>query len=122
MASPAWLGGIALAVLLPGCQALNLAVPLPHDAPLRPEDCGWESDTPLAFAGWASAADFGDLAQGLSPSSRVFAIVTRDAVDLPRIGGTGGTIHGRAFCATDQARSAISMTIVPDDWEFGDRP
>ncbi len=89
-------------------------VSLPGDAPLKPSDCGWPRDTPLAFAGWAAAADLGaeQIVQG-DPRALVYALVTRDPVELrPMI---GSPMVERGFCALRQDGSQVESG-VPGDW------
>jgi hypothetical protein len=89
-------------------------VNLPADAPLKPSDCGWPSDTPLAFAGWATIADLdaGQIIQG-NPLAHVYALVTRDPVELhPMI---GSPMVERGFCALRQDGSQVESG-VPDEW------
>ena len=92
------------------------SVSLPAGAPLKPTDCGWPSETPLAFAGWATIADLGaeQMIQG-DPRAHVFALVTRDPVELqPMI---GSPMLGRGFCALRQDGSQVESG-VPDEWAF----
>ena len=98
------------------------AVPvrLPADSPLKPTDCGWPSETPLAFAGWATIADLGaeQIIQG-DPLAHVFALVTRDRVELrPMI---GSPMLERGFCALRQDGSQVESG-VPGDWAFRGTP
>jgi len=79
---------------------------------------GWPASPPLAFAGWATFAEIGrpELAppDGLE---RVFALVTRDAIDQPLLGGPG-VVHGRGLCVL-QADGSIGVSSVSDDWTLG---
>ncbi len=47
-------------------------------------------------------------------TERVFALVTRDAIDQPRLGG-GSAVHGRGLCVLREDGS-IGVSTVPDDW------
>jgi len=95
-----------------GCQLLRPSVPLPAGAPLTPAACGWDPATELAFAGWASLAEL----QFADDADRVFAIVSRDAID--QLGfGRAGQMHGRGICFLSEDGS-LSMSTVADDWTF----
>jgi hypothetical protein len=95
-------------------------VSLPVDSPLKPTDCGWPSGAPLAFAGWATIADLGaeQIIQG-DPLAHVFALVTRDPIELrPMI---GSPMLERGFCALRQDGSQVESG-VPGDWAFRGTP
>ena len=91
-------------------------VVLPVNAPLEPTDCGWPATTPLAFAAYATVGDLdaGQIIQG-SPNEHVYALVTRDPVELhPMI---GSPVLGRGFCALRRDGSQTE-SAVGADWTF----
>jgi hypothetical protein len=91
-------------------------VSLPADAPLTLSDCGWPSETPIAFAGFATVADLqaSQIIQG-SPLAHVYALVSRDPVELhPMI---GSPMLERGFCALRQDGAQVESG-VPSDWAF----
>lgn len=101
------------ALAVAGCSAFTPTVLLPSDAPLTAAMCGgWPADPPLAFAGWATSAQL-DTVLPLK-SDRVFALVTRDAIDQPRLGGSG-VVHARGLCL-ELPNGDIAVGTVPDDW------
>jgi hypothetical protein len=105
---------IVLAV--PSMPATPPTVILPDNAPLKPTDCGWPATTPLAFAGYATVADLDaeQITQG-SPNEHVYALVTRDPVELvPMI---GSPMLERGFCALRQDGSQTE-SAVGADWTF----
>ena len=97
-------------------SATTAQVVLPVNAPLEPTDCGWSATTPLAFAGYATVADL-DAAQIIhaSPNEHVYALVTRNPVELvPMI---GSPMLERGFCALRQDGSQTE-SAVGADWTF----
>lgn len=91
-------------------------VVLPVNAPLEPTDCGWSATTPLAFAAYATVGDLdaGQIIQG-SPKEHVYALVTRDPVEVvPMI---GSPMLERGFCALRQDGSHTE-SAVGADWTF----
>ena len=91
-------------------------VVLPVNAPLAPTDCGWSATTPLAFAAYATVGDLdaGQIIQG-SPNEHVYALVTRDPVELhPMI---GSPMLERGLCALRQDGSQTE-SAVGADWNF----
>ena len=91
-------------------------VVLPALAPLKPADCGWPATTPLAFAAFATVAnlDAEQIIHG-DPGQHVFALVTRDQLELhPMI---GSPTEARGFCALS-ADGHETESGVPDNWTF----
>jgi hypothetical protein len=113
------LGPAALQPILepaPTQSATTAPVILPGNAPLEPTDCGWPATTPLAFAGYATVADLdaGQISQG-SPNEHVYALVTRDPVEVvPMI---GSPMLERGLCALRQDGSQTE-SAVGADWTF----
>lgn len=107
---------IALALLVSACQSPGPTVTLPPGAPLTAARCpGWPASPPLAFAGWATRYELGlSEAAPDDGTARVFALVTRDAIDQPSLGAPGD-FRGRGICLL-QANGSIEQTAVPDDW------
>ena len=100
----------------PTTSPTPVPVVLPVDAPLGPADCGWPATTPLAFAAYATVGDLdaGRIIQG-SPNEHVYALVTRDPVELhPMI---GSSMLERGFCALRQDGSQTE-SAVGADWTF----
>lgn len=90
------------------------AVVLPVNAPLEPTDCGWSATTPLAFAAYATLGDL-DAGQIGSPNEHVYALVTRDPVEVvPMI---GSPMLERGFCALRQD-GLQTESAVGADWTF----
>ena len=101
-------------------SATTAPVVLPVNAPLEPTACGWPATTPLAFAGYATVADLdaGQIIQD-SPNEHVYALVTRDPVELvPMI---GSPMLERGFCAIRQDGSQTE-SAVGADWTFNGMP
>ena len=100
----------------PTTSATTAPVILPGNAPLEPTDCGWPATTALAFAGYATIADL-DAAQIIqgSPNEHVYALVTRDPLELvPMI---GPPMLERGFCAIRQD-GLQTESAVGADWTF----
>ena len=91
-------------------------VVLPANAPLEPADCGWPPTTPLAMAAYATVGDLdaGQIIQG-SPNEHVYALVTRDPVELHTM--IGSPMLERGFCALRQDGSQTE-SAVGADWTF----
>jgi hypothetical protein len=118
--------GVGISQLGPALQPIFKPAPtppataapviLPGNAPLKPTDCGWPATTPLAFAGYATVADLdaGQIIQD-SPNEHVYALVTRDPVELvPMI---GSPMLQRGFCAIRQDGSQTESGVGAD-WTF----
>jgi hypothetical protein len=103
----------------PTTSATTAPVSLPGDVPLEPADCGWPATTPLAFAGYATVGDLG--AAGIilgSPNEHVYALVTRDPVELrPR---TGSPMLARGSCVfrQDGLQTESAVGAIGADWTF----
>jgi hypothetical protein len=100
----------------PATSATPLPVVVSLNAPLEPTDCGWPPTTPLAFAAYATVGDLdaGQIIQG-SPNEHVYALVTRDPVELhPMI---GSPMLERGLCALRQDGSRTE-SAVGADWTF----
>jgi len=98
----------------PTTSATTVPVVLPVNAPLEPTDCGWSATTPLAFAAYATVGDL-DAGQIGSPNEHVYALVTRDPVEVvPMI---GSPMIERGFCALRQDGSHTE-SAVGADWTF----
>jgi hypothetical protein len=105
-----------MATSRPASTPTAAPVILPADAPLKPSDCGWQASTPLAFAGWATVTDL-DASQliGGNPLAHVYALVSRDPVELHPMIGSPMLAHG--FCAIRQD-GLQTESGVRDDWTF----
>ena len=100
----------------PTTSATTVPVVVPLNAPLEPTDCGWSATTPLAFAAYATVRDLdaGQIIQG-GPNEHVYALVTRDPVEVaPMI---GSPMLERGFCALRQDGSQTESTVGAD-WAF----
>jgi hypothetical protein len=100
----------------PTTSATTTPVVLPVNAPLEPTDCGWPATTPLTFAAYATVGDLdaGQIIKG-SPNKHVYALVTRDPVEVvPMIGSPR---LERGFCALRQDGSQTE-SAVGADWTF----
>lgn len=101
--------GLAVAA----CSLVRPTAVLPPNAPLSLAECGWSAGTPLAFAGWATLAELGRSAGLHGGDERVFAIVSRDRIELhPMIGPSR---MARGYCARG-LDGQLEQSGVPDDW------
>jgi len=107
---------VAFGLVAIGCQVFRPTVTTPIGSPLTAAMCqGWPVSPPLAFADWTTFEELGfEALDEPRRSERVFALVTRDAID--QIGfGDGGSVHGRGLCVLHQDGS-VYVSTVPDDW------
>lgn len=90
-------------------------VPLPSNAPDL-ASCSWfRADTPLAFADWIELGRLGmPDSRGVHASERVFAIVSKDRVELRPMIGPPISVRGICFSRTD---GSLGETGVPDNWQ-----
>ena len=96
--------------------AADVSGSLPLGAPFSLIECGWPEGTSLAFAGWLTNAQLGSVdVTGLQDGSeRVFAIVSRDRIELRPM--VGPSIWARGYCALS-TDGHLTETSVDDDWQ-----
>jgi hypothetical protein len=84
---------------------------LPGGPPLTLEDCGWPTDTELAFEGWSTEAGLG-LQKSDPTGARRYWLISEEAVPFTTTRGEG-MARGACSVGEDGLRW---FHVIPGDW------